>query len=173
MNQYVVIEKVLNREGGNRIKGDCPQCKLGGIIYEYPSTNEKFVSCQFCGYRLSRTIEIDQHLTSLDPHHRDISKTDDKGQLVYDIQELKGFGVSNIDMMGNVITKQFNEPITNKDIEEFCEYYVDPKVAKLGSYLTSWNDEFNKVILEIGHCPNSISAYLYNKNIQESTGELD
>ena len=136
MGNLVVIEKVVTKHYEDVNHEYCPQCKLWAFVYKCSATDEISIDCNFCGYHYSHILMIDQERTSLDPYNREIAMLDREGNVEYDIQEKKGFGVSSIYRKNRGKAKDFNEPITEEDIEEFRTKISLPEVDRNKSYLT-------------------------------------
>ena len=153
MNNIVVINKSLKSEYEDIFQDDCPQCNQWAYVYQSLLTGESGIDCHFCGYHYSHFLVSDKGRSSSDPYETDIAILDENGNVQYDTNEERGFGVSNIHINDKTVIQIFRKPITEVDVEIFRAQISLPGVDRNKSYLTKFDLELNRVELLIGDGP--------------------
>lgn len=132
----------------------CLQCTEIALAETYYPSFDLDIRCPVCGYYFERRQVIDRKHKANYKYFELYRLTQD-GQLIYEENEKKGFGSYFLETeSGFSCFGGFHDPITEEDIAEFRERISSPDINPERSYLTSWNDETNRVEAIIGKIVN-------------------
>lgn len=123
----------------------CPQC--GGTMFTdyYYKSGEEYWMCKRCGKHGKIEIIRDDEGNVV---------FDEKGKLQYKEEDVKGYGCAKIAVTGHGASLScLGSPITEDDKKNFFELLEGDEVDKSQSYLSSWNDETQKVEMIYGEDP--------------------